>query len=144
MNKYEGSRLEAIHSFVVMPKDCNFNNNTDNNDKNDILFGGTLMYNIDYSGAKIARRATYGVDCDMIVTASMDRLNFEKPAFLGDIITMVATIKSLGTSSISIRVKVTRESPVGDMEQICSANMTFVTMKQGRPTPHKLSFNNLT
>lgn len=70
------NKLTAVHSFTVMPKDCNFNTNSDN-DKNDILFGGKLMYEIDYAGAKIARRATYEVDSDMVVTASMDRLNFE-------------------------------------------------------------------
>ena len=133
------NKLEAVHSFTVMPKDCNFNRNHENG-KNDILFGGKLMYEIDYSGAKIARRATYDVDCDTIVTASTDRINFEKPAFLGDIITMRATVKAFGKSSIQIRVKVSRESLKGDTEQICSANMTFVTIKNGKPTSHHLSF----
>lgn len=136
------NKLTSVHSFTVMPKDCNFNTNSDNN-KNDILFGGKLLYEIDYAGAKIARRATYGVDTDMIVTASLERINFENPAFLGDIITMNATIKSLGRSSISIRVIVNRESLRGNIEQICSANMVFVTMKNGKPTSHLLDFEKL-
>ena len=135
-------KLTALHSFTVMPKDCNFNTNVKNN-KNDILFGGKLLYEIDYAGAKIARRATYGVDFDMVVTASIDRVNFEKPAFLGDIVTMTASIKSLGRSSIVIRVKVNRESPKGVIEQICSANMTFVTMKNSKPIAHNLNFDKL-
>jgi acyl-CoA hydrolase len=136
------NRLEAEHSFTVMPKDCNFNRNHENG-KNDILFGGKLMYEIDYAGAKIARRATYDVDCDMVVTASTDAINFERPAFLGDIVTMKATIKSLGKSSIQIRVKAIRESLTGHIEQICSANMTFVTIKSGRPVAHNLNFDKL-
>lgn len=56
---------------------------------------------------------------------------------------MTATIKSLGKSSINIRVKVNRESPKGEIEQICSANMTFVTMKKGKPIAHNLSFEML-
>ena len=142
MSKEKINKLEAVHSFTVMPKDCNFNTNVDNN-KNDILFGGKLMYEIDYSGAKIARRATYDVKSDMIVTASISRIDFEKPAFLGDIITMCATIKNLGRSSIVIRVKVNRESPKGHIEQICSANMTFVTMLNGKPVAHNLNFDKL-
>lgn len=134
------NKLEAVHSFTVMPKDCNFNRNHENG-KNDILFGGKLMYEIDYAGAKIARRATYDVDCDTVVTASTDRINFERPAFLGDIVTMTATIKAFGKSSIQIRVKVRRESLTGEIEQICSANMTFVTIKDGRPVPHNLNFD---
>jgi acyl-CoA hydrolase len=140
--KFKGNKIEAVHSFTVMPKDCNFNTNSENQ-KNDILFGGKLLFEIDYAGAKIARRSTYDVDSDMIVTASIDRINFEKPAYLGDIVTMVATIKSLGKSSISIRVKVNRESKVGEIEQICSATMTFVTIKDGKSIPHHLNLDKL-
>tara|TARA_R110000772_G_scaffold20466_5_gene56827 strand:+ start:891 stop:1307 length:417 start_codon:yes stop_codon:yes gene_type:complete len=134
------SKITQTHSFTVMPKDCNFNIN---DGINDILFGGKLLYEIDYAGAKAARRATYDVDMDMIVTASLERLNFERPSFVGDIVSMVATIKSLGKSSISIRVIVTRESLKGLIEQVCSANMVFVTMKDGKPTPHNLNFEKL-
>lgn len=136
------NKLTSTHSFTVMPKDCNFNINVSNN-KNDILFGGKLLYEMDYAGAKVVRRATYGVDLDMFVTASVDKINFEKPSFLGDIISMEATIKSLGRSSVGIKVVVSRESLRGETEQVCSANMTFVTMKNGRSTPHLLNFEKL-
>jgi len=136
------NKLEAIHSFTVMPKDCNFNLDKLTN-SNRILFGGKILYEIDYAAAKIARRACYGVDADMIVTASMDKTNFEKPAYLGDIITYTATIKALGRSSIQIRVKVKRESMEGVIEDICSANMTFVCIKDGKPFAHNLTFEKL-
>lgn len=136
------NKLEAVHSFTVMPKDCNFNLDRTTN-SNRILFGGKIMYDIDFAAAKIARRATYGVGADMIVTASTDKINFEKPAFLGDIITYIATIKALGRTSIQIRVKVRRESMEGEVENICSANMTFVTIKDGKPFPHGLTFEKL-
>lgn len=135
------NRVEATHSFTVMPKDCNFNK--DENNQTGILFGGKLMYEIDYAGAKIARRATYLVDCDMIVTASMDKIDFKLPALVGDIITMTAKIKSLGRSSIQIRVIITRESLKGLVEEISSANMTFVTVKSGKSFPHGLTFADL-
>lgn len=135
-------KLNSVHSFTVMPKDCNFNKNHKNS-KNDILFGGKILYEIDYAGAKIARRATYDVDCDTIVTASISTVNFESPAFLGDIVSMYASIKSLGRTSIQIRVKVNRESLKGEVEQICTSNMTFVTLKDGKPFPHKLNFEKL-
>lgn len=135
------NKLEAIHSFTVMPKDCNFNK--DDNNENSILFGGKLLYEIDYAGAKVVRRATYEVDCHMIVTASIDKINFEKPAYIGDIITMTCFIKAFGKSSIQVRVKVTRESLKGHIEQICSANMTFVTIKDSKPIPHNLNFDKL-
>lgn len=136
------NKLNSVHSFTVMPKDCNFNRNPDS-DKNDMLFGGKLLYEIDYAGAKVARRATYDVDCDTIVTASIDKINFQKPAYIGDIITMSAEIKSLGRSSITILVKVRRESLRGEIEQICTANMVFVTIKNSKPVQHYLDFNKL-
>lgn len=135
------NKTKATHSFTVMPQDCNFNR--DENNQTVILFGGKLMYEIDLAGAKVARRATYKVDCDMIVTASMDKINFDKPAFLGDLITMKSEIKALGRSSIQIRVIITRESLKGVIEQISAANMTFVTIKDGRPYPHNLTFEEL-
>lgn len=143
MEKYNGSRLISTHSFTVMPKDCNFNKRV-GKEINDTLFGGTLLYHMDYAGAKIARRATYDIDIDTIVTVSTDRINFEKPAFIGDLVTMTAEVKALGRSSIQIRIKVKRESLKGDVEQICSANMTFVTIKNGKPHAHGLSIEILT
>lgn len=141
MSKNEINKLVAQHSFTVMPKDCNFNR--DENNQTGILFGGKLMYEIDYAGAKIARRATYGVDCDMVVTASMDKIDFKLPAFIGDLITMTAKIKAMGRSSIQIRVTITRESLKGDVEHISAANMTFVTVKGGKAYPHNLTFDKL-
>jgi acyl-CoA hydrolase len=101
------------------------------------------MYEIDYAGAKVARRATYGVDCDMIVTVSMDKIDFKKPAFVGDLVTMTAKIKALGRSSLQIRVTITRESLKGEVEQISAANMTFVTVKGGKACPHGLTWKTL-
>ena len=136
------NKLEAVNSFTVMPKDCNYNLE-EGSKVTRILFGGKLLYDLDYAGAKIARRATYGVDCDYCVTASIGSTNFERPAYVGDIITYTSTIKALGKSSIQIRVKVTRESVRGELEQISSSNMTFVTVKDGKPYPHGLTFEKL-
>jgi acyl-CoA hydrolase len=143
MNKFNGSKIDAMHSFTVMPKDCNFNNNTENNNKNNILFGGKLMYEIDYAGAKLVRRATYDVDCDTIVTACVSETNFKKSAYIGDLISMKVELKKLGRTSIDVRVKVSRESLKGEIEDICSSNMTFVCKKDGKPYPHKLNFEKL-
>jgi acyl-CoA hydrolase len=136
------NQLEAVHSFTVMPKDCNYNLE-EGSKVTRILFGGKLLYDLDYAGAKIARRATYGVPCDMVVTASLGNTNFEKPAYVGDIVTYTSTIKALGVSSIQIRIKVSREGIDGSVEQISSSNMTFVCVKGGKAFPHELTFQKL-
>jgi acyl-CoA hydrolase len=134
MEKYKGDRLKAIHSFTVMPKDNNYANT---------LFGGKLMYEMDYAGVKVVRRALYGTGVDGCVTASVERVDFLKPAITGDIITMVAQIKTFGSSSVQVRVTVNRESVDGDIEMVCASNLTFVAIKDGKPFKHKLNFEEL-
>lgn len=134
MEKFKGEKLSAIHSFTVFPQDLNYA---------DTLFGGCVMSHMDVAGVKVVRRAIYETDCDGAVTASVDKIDFNKPAFLGDLITMRADIKALGRSSIQVKITVTRESQSGDIEEICAANFTFVTMKDKKPYPHNLSFDNL-
>jgi len=129
----------AEHSFTVMPKDTNFNINSDSN-RNDILFGGKLMYEIDYCGAKLARRLTYKCDIDMVVTASIGCINFKKPSYIGDLIIMTAELKSLGKTSMTFTITVNRESTKGLVEEVCSTEAVFVTIKNGKSTAHNLTF----
>jgi acyl-CoA hydrolase len=130
----EIKKLEAVHSFTVMPQDLNYS---------ETLFGGKVMAEMDMAGVKVVRRALYDTDADGAVTASVDKIDFQKPAYKGDLITMTSTIKAFGISSIQVRIKVTRESLKGKVEQICAANFTFVAMKDFKPFTHGLSFEKL-
>jgi acyl-CoA hydrolase len=134
MEKFKGDRLTATHSFTVFPQDLNYA---------DTLFGGKVMAEMDVAGVKVVRRALYDTECDGAVTASVDKIDFKKPAFLGDLITMKAEIKGLGRSSIQIKISVTRESQSGEVEEICAANFTFVSMKNKKSHHHNLSFEKL-
>jgi len=134
MEKFKGDKISAIHSFTVFPQDLNYA---------DTLFGGKVMAEMDVAGVKVVRRAIYETDCDGAVTASVDKIDFKKPAFLGDLITMKADIKALGRSSIQVKITVTRESQRGDIEEICAANFTFVTMKDKKSHHHDLIFEKL-
>jgi hypothetical protein len=125
------NKLTAVHSFTVFPQDLNYA---------DTLFGGKVMAEMDIAGIKVVRRALYGTGCEGAVTASVDKIDFKKPAFLGDLITMVAEIKAIGKSSLQIKITVTRESTIGFIDEICAANFTFVAMKNKKSFPHGLSF----
>lgn len=131
MIKYEGDKLTAVHSFTVFPSDLNYVGS---------LFGGKVAMEMDLAGVKVVRRILYGTNADGCVTASVDRIDFKKPAFLGDLITMIAEIKAFGKSSIQVRVKVNRESVTGDIEDICVANLTFVAIKNKKSFKHGLTF----
>lgn len=134
IDKMQKDKLTAVHSFTVFPQDLNYA---------DTLFGGKVMAEMDIAGVKVVRRALYGTGAEGAVTASVDRIDFKKPAFLGDLITMVAEIKTLGKSSIQIKISVSRESQIGFIEDICAANFTFVAMKDKKSYPHGLSFEKL-
>ena len=133
---HKKSKLMAVHSFTVFPQDMNYAGS---------LFGGKVMSEMDIAGVKVVRRALYGTGADGCVTASVDRIDFKKPAQLGDVITMTSVIKALGKSSVQVRITVTRESVTGEVmdEEICAANFTFVSVKDKKPFPHGLSFEKL-
>lgn len=128
------NRLTAVHSFTVFPQDMNYAGS---------LFGGKVMAEMDIAGVKVVRRALYGCGSDGCVTASVDRIDFKRPAQLGDLITMTSEIKALGKSSIQVRIRVDRESLTGFVEEICAANFTFVAIKDKKPFPHGLTFEKL-
>ena len=135
MNKFnKPNKLTSSHSFTVFPQDLNYANT---------LFGGCIMQHMDLAGVKVVRRALYGTGADGAVTASVDRIDFHKPAFLGDLIVMNSEIKSIGKSSIQVRICVNRESTMGEIEEICAANFTFVAMKDKKPFQHGLTFEKL-
>lgn len=132
MRKYEGDKLLAVHSFTVFPTDMNYSKS---------LFGGKVMAEMDIAGVKVVRRALYDTGADGCVTACFERVDFKNPGREGDLIKMIAEIKSFGKSSINVRIKVSRESISGEIEDICEGNATFVATKEGIPFPHGLCFD---
>lgn len=117
----------AIHSFTVFPEDLNYTGS---------LFGGKILSEIDIAGIKPIRKMLYLTNCDNVVTARIDRVDFLKPAKLGDLIELTATIFKLGTTSISVFVNVTREDETGIIEKICDASLVYVSLRKGKPYPH--------
>ncbi|MFM9944378.1 MAG: acyl-CoA thioesterase [Bacteroidia bacterium] len=117
----------ALHSFTVFPEDMNYAG---------ALFGGKILAEIDIAAIKPVRRMLYNTDCDTAVTASIDRVDFLKPADLGDIIELHAKIVKLGKTSITVAVHVTKENHKGEISTICDATLVFVSLKQGKPFPH--------
>jgi acyl-CoA hydrolase len=117
----------TLHSFMVFPEDMNYAGT---------LFGGKILAEMDKAAAKAARRMLYGTECDGCATVSLSKVDFERPAHIGDFIEMSAWIKKLGKSSIEIDVFVLREDTQGMIEQICKGTFVFVSLKDGKPFPH--------
>ena len=117
--------------FTVFPGDLNAMG---------ALFGGFLLSRMDVASATLARKLLYGSGADGAVTASMDKVDFLAPGHLNDLVTITCELKSLGKSSMTIKCKVLREDIKGKIENICTAIFIFVSMKDGKPFPHRLSF----
>ena len=78
---------------IAMPKDTNPAGN---------IFGGWLLSHIDLAGALAARE----VAPERTVTISMKEVLFKEPVFVGDAVSFYSRITHVGTTSITVIVKV--------------------------------------
>ena len=113
----------AIVSYVTLPQDANRAGN---------VHGGVVMKHID-SAAAVA--ATRHARCDC-VTASIDKLDFYSPVYIGNFLTLKASINVVGRTSMEIGVRVEAEDLLtGETTHTASAYLTFVALgEDGRPT----------
>jgi uncharacterized protein (TIGR00369 family) len=111
-----------IMSHVMLPQDTNPAGN---------VHGGVVMKHIDNAAVAVAIRHTR----NNAVTASIDRLDFHKPVFLGNILTLRASINLVGKTSMEVGVRAESEDPYsGKVSHTASAYLTIVTLDEnGRP-----------
>ena len=86
----------------------------------------------DAAGAVAYRHARSNV-----VTASIDRLNFLDPIFVGDLVTFKASINMAGKTSMDIGVRVEAENLItGQVRHTASAYLTYVALDaHSKPKP---------
>lgn len=72
-----------------------------------------------------------------VVTARVDRFDFWKPAYLGDVVTVECGLEYVGRTSMEIQVTVTAENPITrEARTVASSHVVYVAIdEQGRPTP---------
>ncbi len=111
---------EPVIRTIAMPSDTNPNGD---------IFGGWLMSQMDLAAGNAAARRARG----RCVTASVDRIAFHSPVFVGDEVSLYATIVREGRTSMSIDVEAWRRSRDGDDQvKVTQATFTFVALDQGR------------
>ena len=109
---------QAEMTEIVMPGDTNHLGTA---------FGGKIMQWIDICAAIAAQRHAGGV----VVTASIDSLEFKKPIRQGDIVTLKARVNAVWTTSMEVGVKVEAENPMTrEKIQACKAYLTFVALDE--------------
>ena len=97
------------------------------------VHGGIIMKLIDTAAGVVAFRHARA----NIVTASIDRLDFLHPVFVGDFVTLTASINFVGRTSMEIGVRVESENLMtGEKRHTSTAYLTFVALdSDGRPMP---------
>lgn len=89
------------------------------------VHGGVIMKLIDNTASIVAARHTSG----NVVTASIDRLDFINPGFVGDLLRIKASINYTGNTSMEIGVKVDAENFItGKIRPVAFAYLTFVAL----------------
>ena len=108
---------------LVLPNDVNLLNN---------LKGGRLMHWIDIAAALTASKHSNKI----VATVAMDSLDFKHPVKLGEMVKLVATLVSVGNTSMNIKVDVWAENlRTGATILTNEANLVFVALDEnGKPT----------
>jgi len=109
---------------IMMPMDANVSGN---------VFGGSILRLIDEVASIVAFRHAR----KNVVTASIDRMDFFSPVFIGDLLRLNASINYVHTTSMEIGVRVEAENPVsGQVRHTGTCFLTYVALdKEGKPTP---------
>lgn len=102
------------------------------------LLGGQLMHWIDICAAM----SGYKLNGKVCVTASVDKIDFHAPIHLGDVVSLIASVNRVFSSSMEIGVRVLAESyKEGRRVHSNSAYLTFVCIDDnGNPIKSRQVF----
>ena len=119
----EDARDPAIR-VMMMPRDTNALGT---------IFGGIILSHIDQAGAVEAHRWVRG----QIVTVAIRAVEFHEPVYVGDLVSLYTRLERIGNTSITVKVDVEAERRVrgGRKVKVTEAEVTFVHLDDGRPTP---------
>lgn len=107
-----------------MPMDANVVGN---------VFGGTILRLIDEVASIVALKHARS----NIVTASIDRMDFYSPVYVGDMLRLIASINFVHKTSMEIGVRVEAENPLtGEVRHTGTCFLTYVALDSKRkPIP---------
>jgi len=116
------SESSVILAQQMNPQDANPTGN---------VHGGVIMKLIDTSAGVVATKHARA----NTVTASIDRLDFHNPVYVGNLLRLKASLDMVGKTSMEIGVRVESEDLItGKIRHTASAYLTFVALdKKGKP-----------
>ena len=93
------------------------------------VHGGDIMKLIDTAGGVAATRHARA----HVVTASIDRIDFHHPVYVGDFLILKASVNFVGKKSMEVGVRVEAENPItGNVRHTGSAYLTFVALDDNK------------
>ena len=119
----KGVRESAvIMAQMMIPQDANPAGN---------VHGGVILKIIDEAAGVVATRHSRA----NAVTASIDRMDFHTPVFVGNLLSVKASLNYVGRTSMEIGVRVEAENLLtGEVRHAASAYLTYVALdEQGTP-----------
>jgi acyl-CoA hydrolase len=118
------AQSQAERSEIIFPADSNALGN---------LFGGRLMQFIDLVGAVAAVRHCRNI----VVTASMDHLDFVAPVHVGDLLILKASVNRAFRTSMEVGVRaMVEDARAGSLRHVSSAYLTYVAVdSEGNRVP---------
>ncbi|MFI5266164.1 MAG: acyl-CoA thioesterase [Chloroflexota bacterium] len=97
------------------------------------VHGGVIMRMVDEAAAIVAMKHAQR----QVVTARVERFDFWKPAYLGDVVTIECALRYVGRTSMEVGVTVTAEDPITrEVRSVASSQVIYVAIDEhGRPAP---------
>ena len=96
------------------------------------IHGGTVMRLVDEAAGLAAIKHSGR----RVVTAGMDRMTFNTPVFVGELLRCTASVNAVWRTSMEVGVRVEAENPfTGEARHTSTAYLTMVAIDDGHPVP---------
>ena len=115
----------AIIRTVPRPADSNASGD---------IFGGWILSQMDIAGGVVAAERAQG----RVVTVAIDAMRFHLPVYVGDLISVFATVAKVGRTSMDIHIETYVHRRKNADEELLVTEGTFVFVaidEHGRPRP---------
>lgn len=111
-------------TLMMLPSDANPMGN---------VFGGTILKHVDLVAGVVAKRHARDTNC---VTASIDRMTFLKPVYIGNALILSGRLNYVRRSSMEVEVKIESENlDTGSRVRTGTAFVSIVALdRDGKPT----------
>ena len=108
------AQSEVMTSQIMTPLDVNASGN---------VHGGVIMRLTDSAAALVGIRHARS----NVVTASIDRMDFHHPVYIGELVTMKASLNMTGRTSMEVGVRIEAEDRLtGEKRHVASSYLTFL------------------